>query len=147
MFPNPNQRINLDMDVREALTVMAEGNPGAVDILIRLFQAAPAADPRGAMGGFAPILMLDTLGIYGSPIYVLSADVCGRNVVRLMAVLRAVQLGLIPPATVQDAASRQDRSGTNLVPVLDLYKQVRARLSDFDVAGAANYTAEELDVI
>jgi hypothetical protein len=126
------------------VALLAEGNPGAMQHLIALYQASPQADPSNVLGGFGAWLNLDQLGIYGSAIYVLVGDICGHNATRALAVLRATNLGMFSPEVLLDACRRQDYSGRALVPVAKLYNLVRARLGNFDQAGAAGFTDEEL---
>lgn len=127
------KRIELTDNVRSAILKMCDGNPGALDALIQVAQHAEKIDPQGAMGGFGAILMLDTLGIYGTNIYILYNDVCDRKVSRLIAILRACQLGFLDHITIQSASKKQDRSGKDLIPVEELYQKVKERLVDFDL--------------
>lgn len=84
------------------------------------------------MGPFGPLLILDSNGIYGGDIYILFADLCGKDPVKALAVLRAVQLGILDGAVLADACSRQDYSGRQMVNVDELYRKVKERLPNFD---------------
>jgi hypothetical protein len=143
-YPTHQQRIKLDMSGPQMLNALAQGNPGAMQHLIALYQAAPQAEPTDGMKGLGPWLNLDRLGIYGTDIYILVGDICRHNPTRAIAVLRAVGLGMFEPEVLVDACHRQDYSGRALVPVAKLYNQVRARLGNFDEANAAAFTDEEL---
>lgn len=127
---NQASRIQLTDTPQSALIKMADGNPGAINALIQLYQCD--ADKDSAFGGFGSILSLDTHGIYGTDVYVLWSDICGRDTVKMVAVLRSVQLGLFSESILKDACSRQDRSGKDMVPVDDLYRQVKEQLPNFD---------------
>lgn len=85
------------------------------------------------MGGLGKILALDTLEIYGTNIYVLWNDICDRNTSKMIAVLRANQLGFISDQILKDACHRQDRSGRKTIPVEELYSKVIERLPRFDL--------------
>lgn len=113
---------------------MCEGNPGAMGILMEMLSPETAAiDPDNMMGGLSPILSLDVIGIYGTDIYVLHSDICKRKMSHTLAVLRAVQLGFFKGEILKDACSRQDYSGLDMVPVQELYDQVREYLPNFDI--------------
>lgn len=82
------------MPITDMIMAMCDGNPGAITALAELAKSAEAVDPDSALGGYGPILSLDTHGIYGSHIWMLYSDVCGRDVIKTLGVLRAIQLGL-----------------------------------------------------
>jgi len=111
---------------------MSDGNPGGLTAMIQLLKETESIDPINALGGVGNILQLDDMGIYGTDIYVLWSDICDRNTARLITVLRATQLGLISRETVINASSRQDYSGKTMIPIEDLYKQVKGELDVFD---------------
>jgi hypothetical protein len=50
---------------------MSDGNPGALTVVMSIYQHVENIDPMGALGGFGPILSLDTLGIYGPDVWML----------------------------------------------------------------------------
>lgn len=115
-----------------ALAKMAEGNMGAMEALIAILENKNI-DPENVMNGIGPILLLDTIGIYGSDIYVLHSDICRKELSKTLAVLRACQLGMFSSTILKEACSRQDYSGRELVPVEELYLQVREKLVSFDL--------------
>jgi len=108
-------RIKLEHTMTDILLEMSEGNPGAVAAIMDLLKHSPEIDPQGSMGGIGGILSLDTLGIYGSEIYVLWSDKCGRDVRRLCLLLRGSQLGLLKSDTIRSMAS-DSRNEINLTP-------------------------------
>ena len=85
---------------------LADGNPGALNVLLQLAETATTTDPDNAFGAAGPMQMLDSLGIYGSSIWVLFKDVCGSDLTRTHAVLRAAQLGLLRHADIQEGVTR-----------------------------------------
>ncbi len=127
-------RIQLTDTTMDVLVKMAEGNPGAATCLMEILEKGASIDPQSAFGGMGAIFDLDTSGIYGTDIYVLWSDICEKNTVNMLAVLRACQLGLFDRSIVIDAAHRQDRSGKGLIPVDELYAKVKSQLNRFDVA-------------
>lgn len=120
-------RIKLDDTVRSVLLKMAEGNPGAITALTAIFKAEPTADPKSIWEGPGGILSLDAFGIYGPRIWMLFNDVCDRDPVAMLAVLRANQLGLLRVAALNHAI---DNRGDG-IDVVDLHRQVKERLGEF----------------
>lgn len=127
------ERINLMDDTATVLYKMSNGNPGAIGALAQILQSGNI-DPDNSLGGIGPILLLDTYGIYGTDIYILWNDICKREIVKTLAVLRATQLGFFSSHILKDACSRQDRSGVALVPVDELLTKVKERLPKFALA-------------
>ena len=128
-------RIELTDNVFDIMTKMAEGNPGGLSVLMKLYTDSDAIDPDSALGGLGVILDFDQMGIYGSNIWILFKDVCGQDVTKLVALLRAKQLGYIEERLIVDAAYGRNRN----LPLKDLFDKVRAYLPDF----APGYTFTE----
>lgn len=126
-------KITLADNAMSAVIKMCEGNPGAMTALMEVVKYGEQVDPNDFMGGLEKILALDTLEIYGTDIYVLWNDICDRNTSKMIAVLRANQLGFISGQILKDACHRQDRSGRDIIPVEELYSKVIERLPDFDL--------------
>lgn len=102
-------RIKLTDSFMDMVVKMAEGNPGAVDCLLTMSAKTPKIDPQSAFGAFSTAMSLDTHEIYGSDIYILYNDKCGRDARKMCLLLRAVQLGIIPESKLKDMASDQMR--------------------------------------
>ena len=130
---NQNCRIGLQDTMMSAITKLSEGNPGTIAALMSLTTGAGKTDPQSFGGSLSPLLSLDSYGIYGTDIYILWSDICNKDDVKTLAVLRSVQLGLFSQQTLKDACSRQDYGGREMVPVDDLYDQVRETLEEFDI--------------
>lgn len=126
-------KITLADNVMSAVIKMCEGNPGVMTALMEIIKCSKQVDPDDFMGGLGKILALDTLEIYGTNIYVLWNDICDRNTSKMIAVLRANQLGFISDQILKDACHRQDRSGRKTIPVEELYSKVVERLPRFDL--------------
>ena len=58
---NTNTRITSDMNGQEILMAMSDGNPVALTCMLQMLASDPMA--------FLDILLFDTMGIYGSKIY------------------------------------------------------------------------------
>lgn len=125
-------KIQLTDSFFDVVAKMSEGNPGAMNVIMELYEKGEQIDPQGMMGGMGIVLLLDTFKIYGTDIYVLWSDICERQLNKTIAMVRAAQLGLFDPAILADACHRQDYSGKALVPVEELYGKVREQLTEFD---------------
>lgn len=124
-------KIKLTDSTMDVVVKMSEGNPGATAAIMEILTNGEKIDPF-SMGGLGSILFLDTLGIYGTDIYVLYSDICGRDISKTLAVLRATQFGFFDGKLLKVACSFQDYSGREMVPVDELYKKVKERLPEFD---------------
>jgi len=126
------RRITMGDSTENVVKKMSEGNIGAMNALMIILKNNERIDPYDAFGGLGPILTLDIYGIYGTDIYVLYSDICEKNISHMLAVLRAVQLSMFSQDVLKDACSRQDYSGKEMIPVIELYDRVKKRLTDFD---------------
>jgi hypothetical protein len=130
-------RINLADSTINVVVKMSDGNPGAMNVIMEMLQPESSKiDPDSVMGGMMKLLSLDTLGIYGTDIYVLHNDICGRDMSKTFAVLRAHQLGFLNGSILKDACSRQDYSGRKMIDVESLCKQVKEHLPNFVLSEA-----------
>jgi hypothetical protein len=123
---NNNTRIESHDSVQSAAIKMCEGNPGALSVIAKLITEGASIDPDATLGGIANVLGLDSLGIYGSRIWMLYKDVCGEDLKGMIAVLRAHQLGYITEAQVLQAI---DFPST--LNVEECLSKVTARLPNF----------------
>lgn len=115
------------MTVLEMITALMEGNPGALSVLIQCLEKAKQIDPTHAFQELGPFIVLDSYGIYGPNIWVLYKDICEQNLVRFIAVLRCCQLGLVDRNQIFSLTPPQ---------ILELVKEVKARLPEFDTTGS-----------
>lgn len=133
-------RIQLHMTGREILQEMAreprtpyarEGgyNPGGLRVAMEIFQEGGKIDPD-ASDGLVHLLHLDTLGVYGSRLWMLYKDVCGQDLRKTIATIRAYQLGFVEPETlnamIDDGVEISDK----------ILAQVKERLPDFQLEAA-----------
>ena len=126
------ERITLQDTALSAIVKLVEGNPGAARVCTELYKTAAGIDPDAFGGGLAPLLMLDTLGIYGSDIWGLYRDVCRDSLVHMVAALRAVQLGILAESKLKHAIQNR---GEGVDPVA-LFDAVCQRLPNFEKANA-----------
>ena len=123
--------IHLTDTIPQAAAKLAEGNPGAATVLINLINEAEKIDPDDFMGGIGSMLNLDSYGIYGTDIWVFYSDICNKDLARVVAVLRACELGMFSSKVLAEACNKQDHSGVAMVPVEELYLKVKERLPRF----------------
>lgn len=122
-------RINPQDDVQSAIMKLAEGNPGALRVCCDLFKATPEVDPQAGFGGYTPLLFLDTLNVYGSEIWMLYKDVCGEDIRKTIAVLRACQLGFVSRERLRAVIA-----GLEAIDLDDLCRRVTNRLPQFKLS-------------
>ena len=109
-------KIKLTDTTADALYKISEGNPGALTVCVELLTKAPQIDPE-ALGGLGYLLDLDSLKLYGSRIWCLYKDVCGEDLTKTCAVLRAWQLGYLAKAEIDHAIDNRG-DGIDAVIVL-----------------------------
>ena len=96
---NTNTRITASMSVQDMLITMCDGNHGAFTCMIGMIQDDP-------MTGMLDILLFDTLGIYGSKIYMVWNDCCGRDMEKFKETLRAFREGKFTEEEIHKNLSR-----------------------------------------
>jgi hypothetical protein len=111
------QRIQFNDSAQSAIIKLADGNPGAVTAICCMTKAAAGVDPDNALGSASPIFSLDSNGIYGPRIWMLYKDVCDHNERHALALLRAVQLGLLSDEVLDHAIDHYG-DGLNIPEVL-----------------------------
>ena len=125
-------KIGLADSFEDVCVKMCEGNPGALTVCMDIAKYAeeidPDANPQGTLG-IMSILNLDTLGLYGSSIWLLYKDVCGQNLAQMLAVLRGHQLGYLSEQDVQGAAQYPPIA---TLDVADVVRQVSEALPNFN---------------
>lgn len=126
-----NERIQLTDTTTSMAMKMCEGNPGAFTFIMAVMKEGKEIDPDNGLAELSPILNADRCGIYGTDLYVLWSDLCDRDMVLSIALLRATQLGIVSDELLADACGRQDRSGKDLIDVKDVYEQVCEQLPNF----------------
>lgn len=82
---NTKTRLTSEMSIKEAIITMSEGNPGALTCMMEMIDSNPMA--------LLDILYFDSLGIYGSKIYMLWNDCCNRDMNKLNETLRYFREG------------------------------------------------------
>ena len=125
---------DLNMTYIDVVTTLSEGNPGALRVCMDILANDSKIDPQNFLGGVGTLLALDTHGVYGSNIWILYKYVCKANLVLMLAVLRAVQLGIMPEIQMKDAIKAQHG---HTLDVEDILVKVKKQLEEFDRNGEA----------
>jgi hypothetical protein len=128
-------RLGLTDTMMDVVMKMSDGNPGAVVAIMEIMQKHEEIDPQAAMGGLGAIMILDTWEIYGTDIYILFNDKCGRDVRTMLMLMRATQLGFFSHSRLQEMAADQMRE-VNITEdeLAELDKKVCDQLKDFKKA-------------
>jgi hypothetical protein len=128
--------LDFNLTGRDILSLLAEGNIGALTVMIEMMKHGAQIDPDSALGGLGAILALDTHEIYGSRIWMLYKDVCGQDLRTTLAILRAVQLGFLHESSLNEAIDSSRRPGKTeaLIDVPALVAKVEERLPNFKKA-------------
>jgi hypothetical protein len=122
-------RIKLEMHINDALFAMSEGNPGAITVLMDSVTKNSEIDPMNAFGPWGLMANLDEFEIYGHRIWGLYKNLCGENLPRTTAVVRAAQLGIISRETLDQAID-----GKTTIDIKEVTDKVREELPDFRVS-------------
>jgi len=128
--------------IMTAVAKLSGGNFGAMSVCTQLFARGAEIDPKG-IPGFGPLLLLDSLHIYGSRIWLLYKDICGEDVVMTLACLRGWQLGIINQRDLIKAIDNAE--GGNRAHNLDLpaiLAAVKEQLGDFGNAPVPQSTPQ-----
>ena len=96
---NAKNRITADMTVQDMLLTMCEGNPGALTCMMELLFA-------GSDTGLLDILLFDSMGIYGSKIYMVWNDCCGRDMEKFKKTIQAFREGKFTEQEINENLSQ-----------------------------------------
>lgn len=95
---NTNTRITADMSFQDMLITMSEGNPGALTCMMQMLNSDPMA--------LMDILLFDSMGIYGSKIYMVWNDCCGRDMAKFKETIQAFREGKFSEEEIHENLSR-----------------------------------------
>lgn len=99
-----HEKLELTDTLQDVCVKMSEGNPGALSVLVTLTKHGGKIDTIvGDDGILIAVMHLDTLGVYGSNLWVLWKDVCQQNLGNLLVVIRGFQLGFLTRDQVHHA--------------------------------------------
>jgi hypothetical protein len=129
-------RIGITDTVGDMLKIMGEGNPGALTVLVAIIRRGAAIDPQATFGEINAIITLDRLGIYGGAIWQLYKDVCGNDLVLMLALLRAFQLGFAPASELRGAVTCEPMAAERKAELLAMVKAQLPAFGIFDADAA-----------
>lgn len=104
--------LTLKEDTKTIITKMSQGNPGAIICLCDIINIGNTIDPI-TYHPLSYILQLDSIGIYGSQIYILYNDICNKQLTIMFSILRAIQIGYIPVYKVKNAIKNDNQLNIN----------------------------------
>lgn len=122
---------SLDMNMGEVVMLMCGGNPGAATVCMKILNDSPAIDPDAAGMGLLSLLALDSLGIHDSRIWMFYKDCCGSDLAKMLAVMRAYQLGQLAGVTESAINHAIDNYGVG-IDLDAAMKAVQERLPRFN---------------
>ena len=93
-----NTRISAHMSMQDILITMSDGNPGALTCMMQMIQTDPMA--------LLDILLFDSIGIYGSKIYMLWNDCCDRDMEKFKQTIQAFREGKFSEEEIHENLSR-----------------------------------------
>lgn len=129
-----NERIrDLNMSTVDVVIALCGGNPGAMSVCVRMLKEGANIDPDSARGGLGAVLSLDTENIWEERIWMLCNDVCGQDLVKTLALLRALQLGGLAGVTSASLNHAIDNRGEG-IDVDAALAAVQERLPKFGLA-------------
>jgi hypothetical protein len=101
--PKTNNRVALTDTPMSMIMKMSEGNPGCCTFLCEMLKK------RDWFGSVPPELLMlhfDTIGLYGSRLYMLWNDCCDRDLDKVELVLRNYQMGELTEKEIMDNVSQ-----------------------------------------
>ena len=120
-------RFKMGMPIKDYISQLSEGVTSAFILMLRSTIEGAQVDPDSAFGEFTPLFLLDQYGIYGEDAVTMYETVCGSDIEDFIAVLRAVQLGLLSRTVLHHALNNNGEG----VCIEDVRGAVRKRLPHF----------------
>ncbi len=91
-----NEKLTANMSLMDMMMVMSQGNPGALTVLMQMME-----NPNGILD----IVLLDSLDIRGSKIWMLYSDSCNQDMGKFQRTLMALRSGAYTTEEIQDNLS------------------------------------------
>lgn len=127
-----NERLtDLNMTTADMIMKMTGGNPGSLRVLTEIMIDGGKIDPDDAFAGFGTIMGLDSRGIWDHRIWMLYKDVCGEDLMKMIALVRAEQLGQLAGVTKKALNHAIDNRGEG-INVDAAVEAVKERLPNFN---------------
>jgi hypothetical protein len=131
-YKEPVDRLTDQDTMLIAIAKIAGKNPGALKVCTDMVNLSTEIDPDGLP--FGALMILDSLHIYGSRIWLLHKNICQENLVMTMACLRGWQLGIVNQRDLIKAIdnAESDNHAHNL-DLPGILFAVRKRLGNFGI--------------
>lgn len=136
---NNMSRIKTGDNALDTLIKMSDDNPEAIAALMNIMVKSAKIYSQKEIGMLSVILFLDAHEIYGTDICILYNDKCQRDFKKLMVLLAACDLDIMPKSKLQSLAG--DRTGEIELEDIEfsvLDAKVCEQLADFQRPPAAN---------
>lgn len=118
--------------------MLAEGNPGAINVIANLCKHYESLDPYNVFKEMAPLVFFAEQDITGPAIWMLYKDVCKEDLKNVVIVMRAYQMGLLSAEELKERV-HNTRYGAGFSPLNfdDLLSKLRMILPELCVAPVA----------
>lgn len=126
-----NTRIDPKKDTPIQMVIkLSENNTNTINVLMMILNDNKI-DPNDKISGirFNPLFILDSLNIYGEKIYFLYNEICGGNLAKMLAVIKAVQFQILDFNVLKEACLNEDKT---TIPVDELYVKIKEMFTNFD---------------
>lgn len=90
-------KINLNDTAEDVIVKLSEGNPGALTTLVELVNSY-----KDFFEVVPDYLTIDTMGLYGSQLYMLWNDCCNRNIEKVKQIIKLYREGKITSRDIDE---------------------------------------------
>jgi len=120
-------RLKHTMSLEEMVHAISNGTPGTIAVLAGIMADHKKVDPENAMDIFGYLFTMDMFHIYDGNLWNIHSRLCEMEIVKTIAILRGLQLGLISPEEIKHFAS----SKVLKIDFFILISQIRGILGNF----------------
>jgi hypothetical protein len=126
-----HERIELGDSWGAICLKLSDGNPGAIMTCTELLRHGPGYELSSPLGVLQSFLAIDSAALFGEKLYLLRHDLCGDHLVRMLTVLRALDLGLISTEALHAELEKAAEGEPAALDHEALLAGVRERWPDF----------------
>ena len=119
---------DLCRDLDKACDILAEGNEQAVQIIFEIIHNWHRIDPQLDVGPIRLIIQIDRAELYGDKLVDFYEKVCDKNPLKLVTVLRAIDLGILRPNEPLEALA-----GERVLNLETCNRMIREFLPKFEI--------------
>jgi hypothetical protein len=88
-------RIKRTMSALEMISAVSGGVPGTLAVIAGITAEYRKVDPDNTMGIFGYLLTMDAFQVYDGDLWNIHSRLCEMQIVKTIAILRALQLGIL----------------------------------------------------